>query len=1262
VFCKFEDVLPYHPLIHPSFDLPEFLRHYWVVYDTGSSPDVSLPVHSLYHFIFENVHDREALLPALTKGETIAILNPDKSNAISAITFAAAGDSCVILYVATEVYIQNTGMATLLFSLVSVIMRCRLKKNEIWMYLKVNPSENKPTARYYKKKLGFKDMMKKKFPDNLVETFKDEAVDSPLSNYFDSTEKELKWLYKKCIAKESKYNWNPYLKEVKARFFTDPNWMGSPSTYSYLPGTLGLESLNHCAPDFESTSASKLKHHVFSTSSGNNVSSPACDVVHMSWVTRCFTKKNEGCTSDFLQIAISWLKRDPHADIWNKYMTLIPIAVMDAVRLMVYLFQQYRQMTLLHREMMLSTNRQPDGILNHIFHPYIDHKKFMEASSCVMKFILGNTDLFEKPYICMLTCDDVDFIWGSFISFNAGKIATGNKKHDTNDDTESDCGYIQFEPLPVPDNEFERTDSLRQIQYSFFLKLAYHVCHSTPKNSSKVPLNCTWIDDSVAPWFQTMRHFERMFRNEKVNFGYVLDHDMDRNDIAKGRFRTFDLPQGHPALSMPYSTTADTAMASFTFLLEYCTLMKPNHNDPKTNLQEMRFDNVRGHTEECWNSYFFHMQVNLYQLVDRIASYQLGSDVVEFEEYKVCKLGDGRLLKNPQLELYEMAGDKIIPDLSFLNNWVPSLPKQKGKDKKRWGPGEKEAAKRLRKPTFEDTSEEDGLTPRSSKKRKRRTVSTKKRRIETIQPSVPEGLVISPPDDNVNTAESAEENCWEDETSITSVARVPVITLDASVPNVARRPGLTPAVGSSHTDLGMSYPTIPLDGVSSIVSIFKERYDEVKSELEKEILLWEVFKFSHLQNPSTVVSEVLTHIRKCFEVPEPNEEDGGCANEDSDFVEVRVCKKSNHSNFPKSYLKRTAELKVLYEEHIKAGTTSETAYFKMYWILKRERFKFVHQPSGEGGPWSEMCIGPAIQVLKRRFNNLRRVETNTTKVDSKRKNNTKPVEHIDEQAVSLVAQDPPAPTWILGMGNPYYKGSLANKEFRRRMKEYSPQYESLPPLSEERTNALRKFMERLDGDGYQFMDFKDGVWIALEGENKKMRKIRQAFAAHARTNRETVVAKATIPKVANTNSKKKPPRKKKALDVSSSNSPPNVCEIAPNSLGCEKLMPHVPVENQVLPQLERGPQFILPGNKILPETNNEEGGTTSQTEDRSGMEDPTSQRELVSLSNVLANLSKSTQDTYVFHENDDVSWKQGGGVVDLTQPRDENEPYDAHES
>jgi hypothetical protein len=116
--------------------------------------------------------------------------------------------------------------------------------------------------------------------------------------------------------------------------------------------------------------------------------------------------------------------------------------------------------------------------------------------------------------------------------------------------------------------------------------------------------------------------------------------------------------------------------------------------------------------------------------------------------------------------------------------------------------------------------------------------------------------------------------------------------VDASFPNVARRPGLTPVDGSSHTNLGIPHPTIPLDGVSSIVTIFKQQYDEVKSESKKEILFWEVFRFSQLQNPSKVVTDVISHIRKCFEEPEPNASEVGCANKDSKFVEVRICKKA----------------------------------------------------------------------------------------------------------------------------------------------------------------------------------------------------------------------------------------------------------------------------------------------------------------------------------------------------------------------------------
>ena len=280
---------------------------------------------------------------------------------------------------------------------------------------------------------------------------------------------------------------------------------------------------------------------------------------------------------------------------------------------------------------MLMSNAETGDSLNHIFQPHIDHKRFMEESSIVMKFIISaKKDLFQKPYIAMLTSDDVDYMWGCCISFNAGAIPGGNLK----DNTKKDCGYIQFEPLPVPEIEDHRTDTLRRLQYSFFLKLAYHVCHKDPRRLSHVSTKPKWMDESVAAWFQTMKHFETLFRNEKVNFGYVLAHDTDKNDIEQGRFRTFDLPQGHPASSMPYSSKSDTAMASFTFLLKFCSLMKSNQKevDLQKTVQVMLFDNVHVHSEEEWNSYFFDKLVNLYQIVDRIAHYQLGSDMVEFEE------------------------------------------------------------------------------------------------------------------------------------------------------------------------------------------------------------------------------------------------------------------------------------------------------------------------------------------------------------------------------------------------------------------------------------------------------------------------------------------------------------------------------------------------------------------------------------------------------------------------------------------------------
>jgi hypothetical protein len=449
------------------------------------------------------------------------------------------------------------------------------------------------------------------------------------------------------------------------------------------------------------------------------------------------------------------------------------------------------------------------------------------------------------------------------------------------------------------------------------------------------------------------------------------------------------------------------------------------------------------------------------------------------------------------------------------------ITKTKSEGQETLGTFGKKAAKQPRKRTIDDTSEEDVSTPKSGKKTNRRTPSPKKQRVETIQGRVAKGLVTIPTEYNENSAGTDEENQWEDESTITNVARVPVSTFATSIPNVARRPGSTPAAGSSRTDPDMSIPTIPTVGVSNLVKIFKQRYSQVKSKVEKENLFWEVFKFSHLQNPSTVVSELISHIRRCFEEPEPDENEAGYANEDAtEFVEVRISEAYQLSNFPKSYLKCTVDLKVEYELDMKSGLKSPAAFEKMYYTLKSEGFKFVHQASGEAGPWSETDIDAAIGLLKRRVHNLKRNEHDTTQVRRRRKRkiDTDSIEPIDVRAVSSVdhvppavehdppalppvdhdlpAVDPdvPAPKWIFGIRDPHYKSRLANYEFRSRMKDYSPYYESLP--SDDKTNALQHFMECLHSDGYQFVDYIDGAHVLLD-EAGQFAKISKAFSSHA---------------------------------------------------------------------------------------------------------------------------------------------------------------------
>ena len=1243
VFRKFVDVVPFHPLMPPQ-SLPLFLHDYWVVRDTNTSPDVTLLVHTLYHSIFDDLSDRKALFPAIKKGVTIAILNKDKSVAISGITFVAAENACVILYVATEVEFQSTGMATFLLSLASVTLRGTEKINQITMYLKVNQTGNPETFNYYKKR-GYTLHKKMKIPTSLIGKFEDEVGDSPFSKYFECKDMELQWMQKKYVAKDSKYVLKKNSKKVKTRFFPDPNWMDSPSTYAYLPGTLGIQQLNHCAPDFEHSGASKLKHSVFyHTESGEKQKIHGCDVVHLSWSTRCLTKKGEGITSEFLQIVISWLKRYPNADIWMKYMTIIPIAVMDAVRVMEYLFVQYR----------LSMNLEADdvafpipvgeseGMFSHIFHPVIDFKKFMTASSCVLTYILSHKDLFRKPYIAMLTYDDTPYVWSCFISYNAGNIRRGNKKDDTNSNNASnDCGYLQFDPYSVTANDDEGNAKQRELQYTFFLKLAYHVCYSNPKKSRKLPPKEKWVDDLVAPWFQTMKDFESMFRNEIINFGYVLQHDSCRNDIQQGRFRTFELPKNHPVWSMPCDCKCATSLASFVFLLEFCICIKEVQNmlfpcKGKNAIQVMAFNNVRPNSKERWDSYLWDMQVNMIQLVDRIASAQLGSSRLTFEEYTEHLIPMECVQQDTNQALRHFDVGLALPDLSSMNNWKQLLRKPRAKDKKHCSKSpalEISEGKRHRVETLEDTSEEDSLTPRTEK-RKRHSITIP----NTC--TIPTSLPTSPKRDDGNTSSQYDnvESAGK-ETMNKSATTIPHSISEASFPFFARRPGSSSVAQHSTTDVRKPYRTIPMNGVSTLVRIFEGKYKQVSSEQEKVDLCFEVFKYLHFQNQSAIVSNVISRIRSCFDAPEANKGDYGVANELDEMVEVRIAKDLRP---PRSYTQRTSELKEKFDELIKSGSPRHVVLDWLYWTLRNERLKFVHQKSGEAGRWDEMYYNDVTHLLNRRMGNLKRQSKHTPGV-SMVASATTSLPPTDEQPSSPVGFGP-APKYILGKGCPGYKGHPGNMEYRKRMAEYSPYYEGLH-VGSERKEALIKFLEKLQHDGFTFVNWEAGIWKGLDDETK-IRKNQRAFADHARG-----ICKGSETR----HHRKKKAKKKNELHVPPSNPVSALVGLHEDfnpEIGCSPgvVLGNVALEAKRLTELETGPHISALETCTIVETNNAEGTTHLQMEDRTAEEFMIFQPQVADVGNVLAHPVNSTQETYIFHDDDATQFSQTNDV-DSTNAR-----------
>ena len=80
--------------------------------------------------MFEDSIDRMCILPAFKKGETFAVLTPDKKQAVSAVTFFQEYNSVVVLFLSTLTGFQSMGFVTFLLSLLQEVVCGREKKKK----------------------------------------------------------------------------------------------------------------------------------------------------------------------------------------------------------------------------------------------------------------------------------------------------------------------------------------------------------------------------------------------------------------------------------------------------------------------------------------------------------------------------------------------------------------------------------------------------------------------------------------------------------------------------------------------------------------------------------------------------------------------------------------------------------------------------------------------------------------------------------------------------------------------------------------------------------------------------------------------------------------------------------------------------------------------------------------------------------------------------------------------------------------------------
>ena len=1060
VIKKMIDMMVWHPRILPN-QLPAYLHEYRVIHFIGEEKehDASHSVYELYHLILDSHSDRMSLSACLSKGETITIWEKEKPTATSAITFLQRENSVLVLFLATLVDYQSTGMTLFLLSIMHQVVKWRVGCDDVNVFLKANPTQNRAAWAYYKRR-KFSELKEgpEAFPKVLRECFADEVDGSPLYDYLVFS-KDLKWL---TICLRRQYFSLPTdtdKKRVFMRLFYNPTdeTNDCSSVYAAFPGNLTSDEVAHCTPTYGEYSKRFWDEKAFYPSASNpNKEIYQGPSARFTWKERCQRLKRVILSPNFLDIALRWLQRYCTAEIWSA-ITIIPTAIMTAVFTMETSFISYIEARKYVSTLPAVDRQRNKEVARHIYHSDIDAKRFMEASVSVVGYILQNKELFKKPFIAIAAQDYEDFSWTAFVSVHCARI--GNNGGDTK------CGYFHFDPTgrnlrdPPP-------------RCRFFLKLAHWVLEGSNDGCCrKKAATLQWKDSVVAPWFTKVFEFYRRFTEQRLNFGCVInDNDNEKCDINDGRFVQLALPPNYmfcPTKVEEKKKTQELALSgikSLIFIHDFCVMVHNNAFDKDGKVVgNITFDQT-GHVngmgskipvpKRAFNRYINDVQISMYQLTDRIASIQMGSLREESEEYKhyLCleetvqkRLSLGTKIQMPKPE-------EAFPDLAKYLKWTPPLSPE-------------EAA------VEEAKHEEDTPGTRSKSPRK----SKGKRNTPPVALSPEEAAVeeAKHEEDNPGTRsksphkskgkrkhdEAQEMSTVSGRTNKKKKARGEVTKLQRKNQDLEIRQTTAETTAAvTHTS----------EHIGQCASIFRNEYRNATSEGMKNNLRWQVLQVLQQKDPLASVDNRLKFIQE--ELEKDDEKDSIITIlRENDVVGGRGERLCN------TYLDRTLEFKNMF---LSVGTNVQKrreVVSNLYMTLKGDGCRFLEKM--EDGRYKEKDITSGKKFVHRRMVRL----SQEKELDFM----TLSQEVLEAGPVPFESGTIVPPNGIVKHRRDTPSRHAPNTLFRRKIKRSATTDTYERATKEEKEQIALGVMDEMRDNGFTFVNKEENVWKDMDTDEVK---------------------------------------------------------------------------------------------------------------------------------------------------------------------------------